>query len=88
MSLHQDYYVNKKNTTTRKNKYINLENSYDNGQRPKKLTNKKQQDKNNTSQMNLKKDKQGINNNNEHKIIKNKIKNQNALSKPSHYHYK
>lgn len=54
MSLRQDYYVNKKNTTTRKNKYINLENPYDNGQERNKLINKKQQDKNNTSQMNLK----------------------------------
>ncbi|QXO72113.1 hypothetical protein [Morganella morganii] len=55
MSLHQDYYVNKKNTTTRKNKYINLENSYDNGQENNQLINKKQQDKNNTNQIDSKK---------------------------------
>jgi len=55
VSLHQDYYVNKKNTTTRKNKYINLENSYDNGQENNQLINKKQQDKNNTNQIDSKK---------------------------------
>ncbi|EOZ5674600.1 hypothetical protein ACQSMR_001365 [Morganella morganii] len=55
MSLHQDYYVNKKNTTTRKNKYSNLENSYDNGQENNELTNEKQQDRNNIDQVNSKK---------------------------------